>query len=111
MSDAWLSRKLTPQIKKGTNMTAATNAATNNHPGTDSDRYEDQRRAFRLHLNVFAGSMIIIFLVNLATNAAAGITGEWWAWWSVFALIGWALGLTVHGLVLRMARPQGVELP
>ena len=90
-------------------MTAATNAATNDLQA-DADRYEHQRRAFRLHFNVFIGSMIIIFLVNLATNAAAGITGEWWAWWSVLALVGWALGLTVHGLVLRMARPQSVEL-
>ena len=89
-------------------MTTATNAATNDLPA-DSDLYEHQRRAFRLHRNVFAGSMVIIFLVNLATNAAAGITGEWWAWWSALALIGGTLGLAVHGIVLRMARPQGVE--
>jgi hypothetical protein len=53
---------------------------------------------------VFAISMVVIFIVNLALNAATGITGEWWAWWSALALVGWGLGVTVHGLVVRTSR-------
>jgi hypothetical protein len=65
-----------------------------------------QLRAFYVHAGVCAASLVIIFAVNLATNMASGITGEWSAWWAVWALIGWTLGLTVHGLVVRMSRPQ-----
>lgn len=48
-------------------------------------QYVRQLQAFHIHGGVFAGSMVIIFVVNLATNAAAGIPGEWSAWWSVWA--------------------------
>ena len=68
-------------------------------------RYVQQLQAFYVHAGVFAGGMVIIFLVNLATNAAAGITGEWSAWWSAWALIGWGFGIAVHGLVVRLNRP------
>lgn len=81
-------------------------------PGTSDDErreearvYVQQLRAFQIHAVVFAVGMVVIFLVNLFTNIAAGITGEWSAWWSVWALIGWGLGITVHGLVVRLARP------
>jgi hypothetical protein len=67
--------------------------------------YVQQRQAFYVHASVFAGGMIIILLVNLATNVAAGTTGEWSAWWSAWALIGWGLGIAVHGLVVRLNRP------
>lgn len=76
---------------------------------TASDRaplHLRQRRAFHVHAIVFSISMVVIFTTNLAINAAAGIVGEWWAWWSVAALLGWGLGVTVHGLVVRLARPQ-----
>ncbi len=76
----------------------------------DALLHVQQTRAFHLHARVFAASMVIIFAVNLALNAAAGITGEWWAWWSVLALIGWGLGVTVHGLVVRFSKPQSGEL-
>jgi len=72
----------------------------------EARQYVQQLRAFYTHAIVFAGSMVIIFLVNLAVNVAAGLTGEWWAWWSGWALIGWAVGLAIHGLVVRMARPK-----
>ncbi len=68
-------------------------------------RYVQQLQVFYVHAGVFAGGMVIIFLVNLATNAAAGITGEWSAWWSAWALIGWGFGIAVHGLVVRLNRP------
>jgi len=84
--------------------------AVNGQDGTDAEQYEYQRRAFHLHRSVFAGSMAIIFLVNLGINAAVNITSEWWAWWSVLALLGWGLGLTVHGIVLQMAQPVDVDL-
>lgn len=70
-------------------------------------RYVQQLQAFYIHVGVFAGGMVIIFLVNLATTVAAGISGEWWAWWSAWALIGWGLGIAVHGLVVRLNRPTG----
>jgi hypothetical protein len=63
-----------------------------------------ERRALRIHAIVFAMSMALIVLVNAALNAAAGITGEWWAWWSIVALVGWGLGLSVHGTVVRLSR-------
>lgn len=49
--------------------------------------------------------MVVIFSVNLTTNLSAGIADEWSAWWSVWALIGWGLGVVVHGLVVRLNRP------
>ena len=67
--------------------------------------YVQQLQAFYVHAGVFAGGMLIIFMVNLATNAAAGTTGEWSAWWSAWALLGWGLGIAVHGLVVRLNRP------
>lgn len=68
-------------------------------------RYVAQLHAFYVHASVFAVGMVIIFLVNLATNAAAGIAGEWRAWWSAWAFIGWGIGIAVHGLVVRLNRP------
>jgi len=84
---------------------------------TDDQRREDAReyvrqlRAFYIHASVFAGSMVVIFAVNVAVNVAAGIANEWWAWWSVWVLLGWGLGLTIHGLVVRMSRPGGIMGP
>ncbi len=68
-------------------------------------RYVQQLQAFYVHAGVFVGGMLIILLVNLATNAAAGITREWSAWWSAWALLGWGSGIVVHGLVVRLNRP------
>ncbi|MEL7155346.1 MAG: 2TM domain-containing protein [Actinomycetota bacterium] len=91
------------------------NHAYTSRPGdadpTDDERqqaarlYLRQRDAFRIHATVFAATMVVIFVVNLATNAAAGLLGDWSAWWSAWALIGWGLGVGVHGLVVRLARP------
>ncbi|MCP3935699.1 MAG: 2TM domain-containing protein [Actinomycetia bacterium] len=68
-------------------------------------RYVQKLRVFYIHAGVAATGMVLIFIVNLATNAAAGITGEWWAWWSAWAFIGWSLALAIHGLVVRLERP------
>ncbi|MGB9358826.1 MAG: 2TM domain-containing protein [Acidimicrobiia bacterium] len=73
----------------------------------DAREYGEQLRVFSVHACVFAGSMVIMLVVNLATNAAAGIIGDWWAWWSAYALLGWGLGVSIHGLVVRMSRPRG----
>lgn len=73
----------------------------------DEQLHDKQRRAFHLHAIVLAASMVMIFVVNLAINVAAGITGEWSAWWSGWALLGWGLGVTIHGLVVRMSQPEG----
>jgi 2TM domain len=72
---------------------------------TASD-HAHQVRAFQVHAGVFVATMVLIFAVNLATNLAAGITGQWSAWWSAWALIGWSMGLAVHGLVVFLANPR-----
>ena len=69
-------------------------------------RYVEHFRAFYVHAAVFAAGMTVIFAVNLLTNLSAGIAGEWSAWWSVWALIGWGAGIAVHGLVVRLNRPS-----
>ena len=72
----------------------------------EARQYVRALRVFYTHAVVFAVGMVIIFLVNLATNVAAGIAGEWWAWWSAWALLGWGLAVAIHGLVLRSSRPK-----
>ncbi len=69
-------------------------------------RYADQRRAFHGHLGGFATGMFIMFAVNLVTNISAGTVGEWNAWWSVWALLGWSIGIAVHGFVVWLNRPS-----
>lgn len=68
-------------------------------------RYVEQLRAFYVHAGVFAASMLGIFTVNLLTNLSAGIAGEWTAWWSAWAFLGWGLGIAIHGIVVRLNRP------
>ena len=72
----------------------------------EARQYVQQLRAFYTHASVFAVGMVIIFIVNLATNAAADISGEWGAWWSAWALLGWGLAVAIHGLVVRLSRPK-----
>jgi hypothetical protein len=69
-------------------------------------RAAHQRQVLRVHAAVYAGSIVLIVLVNLALNAAAGLLGEWWAWWSALAVLGWGLGLSVHAIVVRVTRPR-----
>ena len=74
-----------------------------------AQRYLQQLQAFYIHAGVFAAGTVVIFVVNLATNLSAGIAGDWWAWWSVWALIGWGSGIAVHGLVVRLNRPSATS--
>ena len=69
-------------------------------------RYVEQLHAFYIHACVFTAGMVIIFVVNLATNISAGIARDWRAWWSVWAFAGWGIGVAVHGLVVRLNRPS-----
>jgi len=69
-------------------------------------QYVEQLRAFYVHAGVFAASMLAIFAVNLLTNLSAGLVGELSAWWSAWALLGWGIGIAVHGLVVRLNRPR-----
>ena len=69
--------------------------------------YPHQVRAFQAHAGVFAATMVLIFAVNLILNLSAGIAGQWSAWWSVWALIGWSFGIAVHGFVVFPAKPKG----
>lgn len=80
-------------------------AGPSDHERTRDAREEEQQlAAFRIHAAVFAGGMLVIFLVNLLTNAAAGTLGQWSSWWSAWALLGWGLGVAVHGLVVWLSR-------
>lgn len=94
-------------------MTTTTPASQPTAPGTldeqreEARQYVHQLRAFYVHAVVFAVSMVIIFITNLSVNMAAGLTGEWSAWWSVWALLGWGVGVAIHGFVVRISRPQG----
>ncbi|MGI9615710.1 MAG: 2TM domain-containing protein [Acidimicrobiales bacterium] len=81
-----------------------------NHQTQAVNEYPQQVRAFQVHASVFAASIVLIFAVNLFVNLAAGIAGQWSAWWSVWALIGWGLGIAVHGFVVWLARPASSPL-
>lgn len=70
-------------------------------PVMSVELWRRQRRAFTAHAAVFASGMVAIFVVNLA----AGIAGDWSAWWSVWALLGWSIGVAVHGFVVWLNRP------
>ncbi|MEM7272228.1 MAG: 2TM domain-containing protein [Actinomycetota bacterium] len=69
----------------------------------DPTVYANQRRAFQVHATVFAATMVLILAVNLLVALGAGTAGQLSAWWSLWALIGWGSGITVHGLVLKLA--------
>ncbi len=69
--------------------------------------YLHQRRVFQVHARVFVASMALIFSVNLALNLATGTTGRWSSWWSLWALVGWGLGVAVHGLTVWLASITG----
>lgn len=79
-------------------------------PVVDDEHAADEARAraevaaLHAHASVFAAGMIVIFSVNLVTNLSAGVAGRWAAWWSVWALLGWGIGLVIHALVVRLAR-------
>lgn len=75
------------------------------NPTHTNKDYPHQVRAFQAHAGVFAVTMVLIFAVNLFINLSAGIAGQWSAWWSVWALIGWSFGIAVHGLVVFLAKP------
>ena len=69
-------------------------------------RYAEQLRGFYGHVGGFATGMFIMFAVNLVTNISAGTAGDWNAWWSVWALLGWGIGIAVHGLVVWLNHPM-----
>jgi hypothetical protein len=57
-----------------------------------------RRAAFRIHLLVFVMVNLMLVAIWLTTGLA---TGSWYPWW-IFPLLGWAIGLVVHGwTVLR----------
>ena len=92
-------------------MTTPTQAPSHHDEAPDerdeaARRYADQLRAFYGHVGGFATGMFIMFAVNLVTNISAGTAGEWNAWWSVWALLGWSIGIAVHGFVVWLNRPS-----
>jgi hypothetical protein len=92
-------------------MTTPTEAASDighaaNERKEAARRYADQLRAFHGHVGGFATGMFIMFAVNLVTNISAGTAGDWNAWWSVWALLGWSIGIAVHGFVVWLNRPS-----
>ena len=92
-------------------MSSPSRSSSELDPATDereeaAKRYIEQLRAFYVHAGVFVAGMLVMFTVNLLTNLSAGIAGEWTAWWSAWALLGWGVGIAVHGLVVRLNRPS-----
>lgn len=73
---------------------------------TAARTHAHQLQVFRLHAAVCAAGLVAIVVVNLVTNVAAGIADHWSAWWSVWAVLGWSLGVAVHGLVVRLATAE-----
>jgi len=63
----------------------------------DQERYRRARRrvreirAFYIHLAVFVAVNLLLHLINFVTAP-----GVYWAFWP---LLGWGIGLLVHGLV------------
>lgn len=93
---------------KDTPMTPLDTPNPDTTPNSDTTAAAEAQRAketqaFRIHAVVFAASMTLIIAVNLLTNLSAGTAGQWSSWWSLWALIGWGAGLTVHGLVVKLA--------
>lgn len=70
----------------------------------DARRYLEQEAAFRVHAMVAACSLAVIVAVNALINVSAGIADEWWAWWSLWAVLGWGIGIAIHGIAVRTAR-------
>lgn len=84
------------------------NQTTAEHQEREAAReYVRQRRVFHFHAAAAAASILVILGVNAAVNLATGLAGEWWAWWSGWAVIGWSIALAIHGLLVRLARPEG----
>jgi len=80
--------------------------SANNQRREDARRYLEQERAFRVHAVVAACSLVVIVAVNAFVNAGTGIAGDWWAWWSLWAVLGWGIGIAIHGTAVRLARHQ-----
>lgn len=70
----------------------------------EARRYVRQLRAFQVHATVFAVVVPLLFVINAVINLAAGIAGDVWAWWIIWVVFGWGIGIAVHGLVVRAAR-------
>ncbi|MEZ5330459.1 MAG: 2TM domain-containing protein [Thermoanaerobaculia bacterium] len=69
-------------------------------------KHEHQVRAFQAHAAVAVGTLTLILAVNLLTNLSTGTTGDFSAWWSLWAIVGWIPGLGIHGLVVWLAKPR-----
>ena len=95
--------------------TASTTVERNVHSTHEREEaavlYVEQLRVFLAHAAAFGAGMVVMFMVNLATNVAAGITGHFSAWWSFWAFVGWGAGIAVHGLVVRLNRPSPAVSP
>jgi len=68
-----------------------------------------QRRAFTMHATIYTATTLILIAVNLMVNLSAGTAGQFNAWWSLWALVGWGAGIVVHGMVVRLASLQATE--
>ena len=77
----------------------------------DEREYGEKQRDFRIHAMVATVSTILLFVVNWYINAMSGITGEIWAWWSIWVLVGWGFTLMIHRILVMLARPVTVPTP
>lgn len=72
---------------------------------TDTNRPQDplERRARRrIGMKIgFATHALVYVLVNLGLYAINSMTGDFR--WNIFPLMGWGLGLAIHGIVVAVA--------
>jgi hypothetical protein len=60
-----------------------------------AERRADAVIAFRQHLTVYIVINALIFVIWLVIALVAG--GDAWFPWFVFPLVGWGIGITMHG--------------
>ena len=71
----------------------------------DTRQIETARRrvaeieAFYIHLAVFAGVLVLLTGVNIATGDA------WWVHW---VFLGWGVGVAAHALAIFGTKPRSV---
>ena len=70
----------------------------------DVRQWVRQLRAFYVHATLYVAVSVMLVLINLVINANADRLGEWGAWWSMWSVLGWGIGIAVHGLVVLLAR-------
>lgn len=71
------------------------------HDTQDLERLARKRAGMRLgwliHASVFVAVNALLAVLSLSSGRA----------WAIYPFLGWGLGLTIHGLIVMVARPGG----